>query len=293
MPSPSRNSAGPIWSKKMKGPTICRSGEGRARRTEKPPRSRVRGTITVSIRSQARRSPASGSSQGCQLLWCVTTPTRLRWKDVKCQRHCAGATKTNEVGQMKLGIFALILLGLLGFSPAIHQADAAVFGTRCQSEFQNGWSVTLPEVWNRCGWFNNELDDTDTKAFYFNLHGARSDFTTCDECNGGPDAVHLLYVDSHGGTNGATAGIFMWDQNSTAITPRDGMRYGDENVGLAILAQYLCRTLSIDSGANVVARWFPVFQGGMIMATGSHDLVWDGVTTNETGEDFADDLQSR
>ncbi len=192
-----------------------------------------------------------------------------------------------------LRILPLILLGLLSILSAVPQTNAAVFGTRCQSEFQNGWSVTLPEVWNRCGWFNNELDDTDFKAFYFNLHGGRFDFTTCDECNGGPDAVHLLYVDTHGGTNGGTAGIFMWDQNSTAITPRDGMRYGDENVGLVILAQYLCRTLSVDSAANVISRWLPVFQGGMIMATGSHDLVWDGVTTNETGEDFADDLQSR
>jgi hypothetical protein len=45
------NSAGPIWSKKIKGPTIWRLGLGSARRTSKPPRSRARGTITVSIKS--------------------------------------------------------------------------------------------------------------------------------------------------------------------------------------------------------------------------------------------------
>ena len=27
------------------------------------------------------------------------------------------------------------------------------------------------------------------------------------------------------------------------------------------------------------------------MALGSHDKLWDGLTTDETGEDFADDLQ--
>ena len=188
---------------------------------------------------------------------------------------------------------SLLVLALAAVMLAPAKADAAIFGTRCQSDFQNGWSVTLPEVWDRCAWFNDELDDTDQKAFYFNLHGAHFKFTACDECSAGPDSVHLLYVDSHGGANPGNAGIFMWDQRSIAITPRDGMRYGDENVGLAILAQYLCKTLSVDSHANIVARWIPVFRGGMIMATGSHDLVWDGVTTDEVGEDFADDLQSR
>lgn len=190
-------------------------------------------------------------------------------------------------------IIALLLLALAAVMLTPANASAAIFGTRCQSDFQNGWSVTLPEVWDRCAWFNDELDDTDQKAFYFNLQGAHVKFTGCDECSAGPDSVHLFYVDSHGGANPGNAGIFMWDQRSIAITPRDGMRYGDENVGLAILAQYLCKTLSVDSHANIVARWVPVFSGGMIMATGSHDLVWDGVTTDEVGEDFADDLQSR
>ena len=48
-PWPEMNSAGPIWSKKMNGPTIWRFGAGSARRTSKPPMSRARGTIKVSI----------------------------------------------------------------------------------------------------------------------------------------------------------------------------------------------------------------------------------------------------
>ena len=42
-------------------------------------------------------------------------------------------------------------------------------------------------------------------------------------------------------------------------------------------------TLSIDSAANVISRWLPVFQGGLIMATGSHDLVWDGSNYERNG----------
>src|SRR5262245_18566744 len=68
MPPPIRNSAGPIWSKKMKGPTICVWAAGSARRTSKPPRSRARVTMTCSIASQDRASPGTGSFDGCPLI---------------------------------------------------------------------------------------------------------------------------------------------------------------------------------------------------------------------------------
>jgi len=54
---------------------------------------------------------------------------------------------------------------LIQIAATIPDADAARFGTRCQKEFQGGWLETLPEMWNRCARFNNELDDTDTKVF--------------------------------------------------------------------------------------------------------------------------------
>jgi hypothetical protein len=68
IPEPRRNSAGPIWSKKMNGPTICLCVEGSARRTEKPPRSRARGTMTISMASQVNASPGLGSMARCQLM---------------------------------------------------------------------------------------------------------------------------------------------------------------------------------------------------------------------------------
>ena len=46
-----RNTSGPIWSKKMNGPTIRLLAEGSARLTLKPPtRSRIRVTIIVSTK---------------------------------------------------------------------------------------------------------------------------------------------------------------------------------------------------------------------------------------------------
>ena len=64
MPWSVRNSAGPIWSKKMNGPTIWRFVLGNARRTVISPRSTARGTISVSIASPEAASPSVGSGQG-------------------------------------------------------------------------------------------------------------------------------------------------------------------------------------------------------------------------------------
>lgn len=190
---------------------------------------------------------------------------------------------------MKTTLVALVALAAV--TAAELGSAAARFGTRCQKEYQNGWQTTLPEMWNRCGWFNNELDDTDTKVFYWNLHGARSAFSTCDSCGNGVDDVHLFYVGTHGGAASSTdARLVMWDQNVRARSITDNWRYGDENSRVAFFAQYACETLTNGDG-NAWNRWSTAFRGGLIMALGSHDKLYDGSTTNETGEDFADGLQ--
>src|SRR3954451_377887 len=104
MPCPSRNSAGPIWSQKMKGPTICRRADGRARRTSNPPRSRARGTITISIASQARLSPGCGSSQGWQLSRCLRD--QLTWPSPRSVRARGGTLQRPQAG---LNLLALSL----------------------------------------------------------------------------------------------------------------------------------------------------------------------------------------
>src|SRR5690349_19912612 len=55
-------------SKKMNGPTSRRFAEGSARRTSKPPMSCARGTIIVSMASQAKASPGTGSGPGKKLI---------------------------------------------------------------------------------------------------------------------------------------------------------------------------------------------------------------------------------
>jgi hypothetical protein len=180
---------------------------------------------------------------------------------------------------------ALLLVGMLLFASAA--LGAARFGTGCQRDFQNSWQVQLDYVWNRCGWFNDELDDTDSKIFYYNLHGAKWWWET-----GGDqltlDNVNLFYASTHGG-GWATKSVWaMWDQNQLADSLN--MRLGDEASGLSIFATYSCETLKFSDG-KLWTRMGPIFRGGLRFAAGSHDKLYDGVTTDETGEDFADNLQ--
>src|SRR6185437_16959204 len=66
MPLPGAKSAGPIWSRKTKGPTMRRSAAGRTRATVNPPRSRGRGAMIASIASGMIGS-AMASSRGSEL----------------------------------------------------------------------------------------------------------------------------------------------------------------------------------------------------------------------------------
>lgn len=182
----------------------------------------------------------------------------------------------------------IILFGVMTVATEDSYA-AARFGTRCEKTFENKWQKKLFYSFQRCDWFNNELDDTDTKVFYYNLHGAKSSFSTCDGCGAGVDNVHLLYVNTHGGAWSNDAVLTMWDENSYAQSNGDNWRFGDNDTKAAFFAQYACKTLQKDE--KMYARWINTFKGGLIMALGSHDLLYHSITTNEVGEDFADGLQ--
>jgi hypothetical protein len=189
-------------------------------------------------------------------------------------------------------VVVLLLAATLASVTMVH--PQAHFGTLCQADYQNNWRDALPYSWDRCGWFNDELDDTDLFDFYWNLHGARTLYGSCDGCAGmGADTVSLLYTNTHGGAvNDTDVRLVMWDQNIRARSNTDSWRLGDESTKLSIFANYACETLTnADSSASLINRWRGTFRGGLRMALGSHDKLYDSVTTNECGEDFADNLQ--
>src|SRR5256885_1856001 len=119
-------------------------------------------------------------------------------------------------------------VGVLMFS-AQNAHAVARFGTECQADYQNNWQVNLEHSWKRCSWFNDELDDTDTKVFYYNLDGAKPFFETpSDQLE--LDNVHLAYVNTHGGGWSTKSVWAMWNQN--VLAESTSMRLGDESYGL-------------------------------------------------------------
>ena len=84
----------------MNGPTICRRADGSARRTSKPPRSRARGTITVSIALVSSASSSHfGSIAACQLIFFLHFKRLLRLpSDFPRSSGCA-----RQVEQVVLG----------------------------------------------------------------------------------------------------------------------------------------------------------------------------------------------
>jgi hypothetical protein len=183
----------------------------------------------------------------------------------------------------------LLSLSVLGAALLAGQNAHAVarFGTECQADYQNNWQTNLSHSWKRCGWFNDELDDTDTKVFYYNLDGAKPYFeTTSDQFE--LDNVHLVYVNTHGGGWSTKSVWAMWNQNVLADSLN--MRLGDEAYGLSIFSTYSCETLKFND-SKMWTRMSSIMRGGVRIATGSHDKLYDSITTDEVGEDYADNLQ--
>ncbi|WP_257457895.1 DUF6345 domain-containing protein [Archangium lipolyticum] len=170
----------------------------------------------------------------------------------------------------------------------VAQAVGRTFGTLCTEGYQNGWQKTLPQSYERCSWFNDELNDTDTQSFYYGLKGARPYIENSLDSSL-VETVDHVFLNTHGGAWSDGAVYAMWDQNSLANTKN--MRLGDESTGLSLLSTYACETLYHGDG-KLISRWKNTFRGGLRFVTGSWSKLYDGITTNEVGEDYADELQS-
>ncbi len=131
------------------------------------------------------------------------------------------------------------------------------------------------------------MDDTDTKFFYWNMHGAQSDFEDAGDQDR-IEQVSLLFTDTHGGAWADTAVAAMWDNGSLHQTKNS--YWGDEQQGLYLWGAYACAMLQIDS--NTWTRWNRLMKGGMMAVAGSHGTVWSASSTDDSGENFAEELQA-
>jgi len=188
---------------------------------------------------------------------------------------------------LKHGVAGLVLVAGSTVALGGTAAEAAHFGTACQRDFQYGWLDTLPYTWHRCGRFNNELDDTDKKIFYYNLHGAKRYWEKSRDQKM-LDKVDLFYSSTHGGGWSNKSVWSMWNWKTRAESTR--MRLGDESRGLSIFATYACGTLKFSDG-KMWRRMGPIMRGGLRYAAGSHGTLYDSRATAGVGQAFADYLQ--
>src|SRR5262249_4392128 len=140
----------------------------------------------------------------------TTRPTGGASTPVRVWTHNHSRLPWAGLMALALGVSAVLML-------ASESAATAKFGALCQRDFQNGWLPTLGEVWNRCQGFVDELDASDTKAFYWTLHGKKP-FIETDNDQDVAETVHLLYMNTHGGAWSDTATYAMWDKNARAFT---------------------------------------------------------------------------
>jgi hypothetical protein len=162
------------------------------------------------------------------------------------------------------------------------------FGTECQQTYENNWIGEVYQAWDRCGGFDSKMAATDNRAFYYDLNGAQYYWhDSGDQYE--LDAVDILFANTHGGVDAGNSYWWMWNQGVTADV--QSMRLGDEATGMKVFAHWACNTLYWTDG-NIWNRWWKAMSGGLIMSLGSHDIVYNGPTTDEVGEDFASNLQN-
>jgi hypothetical protein len=170
------------------------------------------------------------------------------------------------------------------------------FGAFCQKSFEAGWQKTLNNVYDLCGWFVSQMNDTASQVFYYDLvnraYYIEKNGDTQPPAYNSVDDVDLFWLATHGGVTSTYARWAMWNKDVEASTAR--MRLGDSawwGGGLAIFVSHACDTLQHNDNL-LVTRWAPVLRGGVKIVVGSHDVLNDSVTTNETGENFAYELQN-
>ncbi|MEE9366151.1 MAG: DUF6345 domain-containing protein [Dehalococcoidales bacterium] len=162
----------------------------------------------------------------------------------------------------------------------------ARFGTMCQETYEGSWKDTIDYTWTNCSRFNDRLDNTDSKIYYHNLHGADWNFKDSgDQTN--LENVNLFFIETHGGAWSDTATFTMWDNEERGFSK--DMYLGNEGQGLSIFSSYSCETLKYSS---LWTRWNRPLKGGLRIITGSHDLFFAGYYSRNIGKEYAKGLQA-
>lgn len=185
-------------------------------------------------------------------------------------------------------------------------------GVLCQLDFENEWATEIEYSKDLCRGFKNTIDDGGNFIARF----ARDSFdggVFAENQNileaGGADSVDITYIHTHGayecmpdlqdcshhdyrdGYYFLLAGF-----NEDEFFESSGMRFGDHRFDdwdlsgkTSILSLHACATMKLDG--HTFERWISPFRGGLLLATGAHEVTYLGYTTAETGQDYAMNLR--
>ena len=212
---------------------------------------------------------------------------------MKLPPHAARRTKQFRPNRLLVSLVIAAFAGCSEKEDTVETVRSALtgyhFGVATESSYQDNWNVTLDYSTENGSEFGSRLAENNTWDWQFTtLQWGKPYFEeTGDAWWSGIDTVHALYTNTHGNVNSSTAYMAMWEKDTFAYTT--AMRLGDDSVGLGLLAAYACHLLKFDDGL-LPTRWGNALRGGLYYLMGSQDIVYDGWTLSDTGEQVAENL---
>ena len=199
-------------------------------------------------------------------------------------------------GRIALVVIVFSMIFLLSSCVENDEGDFGIEGVRHFGNLRaNNPGITADDLtytFNRCNGVYNELKGTYKNEFYW----SETDVWEIDlhkEEDGGidedmADGVDLFYIDTHGRHDNGIMKL-AYDANINKwIGESSDWKLGDND--LEWLVMYACSTINRDNfEAEGWGRYYPLFHG-LHLILGAWGDLWDGITTDEVGEDFADNL---
>jgi hypothetical protein len=169
------------------------------------------------------------------------------------------------------------------------------FGVGASSSFQNGWEDDIAAAWDDAWGVWDQGNIQWNGRWAYNLDGGQGWWEQPSGYSDNVDSVEFFFASTHGGAwlpdyNPDTAhpawGVYsMWNQGKHALTNNMYLGYSR---GFFTKS---CDTHKNDGFMN--DRWFPVFSGGLPIATGASGVVYDDTWyTSDSGMKFVDFIQN-
>lgn len=148
----------------------------------------------------------------------------------------------------------------------------------------------LTYTFNRCNGFNEQLGDAGHSCEFYWGETDCWETDIRDVNQGGDDinwvdAVDIFWIDTHGNHTADGQARLLYDTAHTQWRAFSGQWELGENYNAEWIMAYACHTVDL---ANVTGLW-NIF-ARLHIYCGAWEDMWDGVTTDECGEDVGDNL---